>query len=80
MLVARQIDHLVVDPFVSSHDASENDNTAKDHIVKASGWVDAPYRSGPSKNWRKLKNPASEAARCEGERNAGKAAGHAPIV
>ncbi|WP_271557817.1 AAA family ATPase [Bradyrhizobium sp. CCBAU 45394] len=38
-LLARQIDHLVVDPFVSSHDASENDNSAMDCIVKAWGRV-----------------------------------------
>ena len=68
VLVARQIDHLVVDPFVSSHDASENDSMAKDHIFKAWGRVDAPYGSGPSKSWRKLKNPASEAVRREGEK------------
>jgi hypothetical protein len=38
-LIARGIDHLDVDPFVSSHDASENDNTAMDRIVKAWGRV-----------------------------------------
>ena len=29
--------------------------------------VDAPYRSGPSKAWLKIKNPASEAVRRERE-------------
>jgi ATP-dependent DNA ligase len=29
--------------------------------------VDAPYRSGPSKAWVKVKNPASEAVRRERE-------------
>lgn len=36
---ARQIDVIVVDPFVSSHEASENDNPAMDRIVKAWGRV-----------------------------------------
>ena len=38
-LVARGVDHLVVDPFVSSHEAPENDNGAMDRIVKAWGRV-----------------------------------------
>lgn len=38
-LTARGIDHLVVDPFVSSHEAPENDNGAMDRIVKAWGRV-----------------------------------------
>jgi hypothetical protein len=29
--------------------------------------LDAPYRSGPSKTWRKSKNPLSEAVRREAE-------------
>ena len=31
--------------------------------------LDAPYRSGPSKTWLELKNPASEAVRREREEN-----------
>lgn len=38
-LIRRGIDHLVVDPFVSSHEAPENDNGAMDRIVKAWGRV-----------------------------------------
>ena len=38
-LQARRIDVLIVDPFVSSHEASENDNPAMDRIVKAWGRV-----------------------------------------
>jgi bifunctional non-homologous end joining protein LigD len=34
--------------------------------------TDAPYRSGPSKVWLKLKNPASEAVRREREEDWGK--------
>lgn len=36
-LLARQIDVLIVDPFVSSHEVSENDNRAIDAVVKAWG-------------------------------------------
>jgi hypothetical protein len=35
---ARKIDVLTVDPFISSHDAPENDNGAMDLIMK-SGWI-----------------------------------------
>jgi hypothetical protein len=35
----RQLDVLIIDPFVSSHEASENDNPAMDRIVKAWGRV-----------------------------------------
>lgn len=38
-LVARRIDVLVVDPFVSSHAVSENDNSAIDAVVKTWGRV-----------------------------------------
>ncbi|WP_299807348.1 AAA family ATPase [Tardiphaga sp.] len=38
-LIRRSIDLLVVDPFVSSHEARENDNGAMDRIVKAWGRV-----------------------------------------
>jgi hypothetical protein len=38
-IVAHGIDHLGIDPFVSSHDAPENDNSAMDRIVKAWGRV-----------------------------------------
>lgn len=38
-IIAREIDVLIVDPFVSSHEASENDNGAMDAIVKAWGRV-----------------------------------------
>ena len=38
-IVARGIDVLYVDPFVSSHEAPENDNGAMDRIVKAWGRV-----------------------------------------
>ena len=36
-LDARQIDVLIIDPFVSSHEVSENDNRAIDAVVKAWG-------------------------------------------
>jgi ATP-dependent DNA ligase len=32
-----------------------------------SKWIDAPYRSGPSRTWLKSKNPASAAVRRERE-------------
>jgi hypothetical protein len=35
---AREIDVLTVDPFISSHDAPENDNGAMDLVMK-SGWI-----------------------------------------
>jgi AAA domain len=38
-IVARGVDHLSIDPFVSSHEAPENDNGAMDRIVKAWGRV-----------------------------------------
>ncbi|CAK0750267.1 regulatory protein RepA [Azospirillaceae bacterium] len=38
-LVARKIDELVVDPFVSSHAVNENDNNAIDAVVKVWGLV-----------------------------------------
>ena len=38
-IATRGIDHLVIDPFVSSHEAPENDNGAMDRIVKAWGRV-----------------------------------------
>ena len=38
-LVARGIDVLIIDPFVSSHDANENDNSAIDAIAKEWGYV-----------------------------------------
>ena len=36
-LLERQIDVLIIDPFVSSHEVSENDNRAIDAVVKAWG-------------------------------------------
>jgi hypothetical protein len=36
-LLERQIDCLIIDPFVSSHEVSENDNRAIDAVVKAWG-------------------------------------------
>lgn len=38
-LIRRQIDILIIDPFVSSHEAPENDNGAMDRIVKEWGRV-----------------------------------------
>jgi hypothetical protein len=38
-LIRRQIDVLIIDPFVSSHEAPENDNGAMDRIVKEWGRV-----------------------------------------
>jgi bifunctional non-homologous end joining protein LigD len=32
-----------------------------------SKWIDAPYRSGPSRTWLKSKNPTSAAVRRERE-------------
>ena len=43
-LIARKIDVLIVDPFVSSHGVSENDNTAIDAIVKT--WASIAKRAG----------------------------------
>lgn len=45
-LVARKIDVLVVDPFVSSHGVSENDNSAIDAVVKT--WASVAKRAGCS--------------------------------
>ncbi|KQU57497.1 hypothetical protein ASG67_17230 [Sphingomonas sp. Leaf339] len=45
-LIARQIDVLVVDPFVSSHGVSENDNGAIDAVVKT--WTGIAKRAGCS--------------------------------
>jgi RecA-family ATPase len=36
-LLERKIDVLIIDPFVSSHEVSENDNRAIDAVVKAWG-------------------------------------------
>ena len=47
--------------------------TVFDHVCRmglegiVSKRMDAPYRSGPSRTWLKLKNPASEAVRRERE-------------
>lgn len=38
-IIRRQIDVLIIDPFVSSHEAPENDNGAMDRIIKAWGRV-----------------------------------------
>ena len=38
-LVANEIDVLVVDPFVSCHEVSENDNSAMDMVIKEWGYV-----------------------------------------
>lgn len=43
-LIARKIDVLVVDPFVSSHGVTENDNTAIDAVVKT--WASIAKRAG----------------------------------
>lgn len=43
-LAARKVDVLVVDPFVSSHGAPENDNGAIDRVVKA--WTRIAKRAG----------------------------------
>lgn len=45
-LVARKIDVLVIDPFVSSHGVSENDNSAIDAVVKT--WANIAKRAGCS--------------------------------
>lgn len=45
-LVARKIDVLVVDPFVSSHGVTENDNSAIDAVVKT--WASIAKRAGCS--------------------------------
>lgn len=45
-LSARQIDVLVVDPFVSSHGVTENDNSAIDAVVKT--WASIAKRAGCS--------------------------------
>jgi hypothetical protein len=36
---ARKIDVLVIDPFVSCHEVSENDNVAVDKVIKEWGWL-----------------------------------------
>lgn len=43
-LIARKIDVLIVDPFVSSHSVSENDNGAIDAVVKT--WASIAKRAG----------------------------------
>lgn len=43
-LIARKIDVLVVDPFVSSHGVSENDNSGIDAVVKT--WAGIAKRAG----------------------------------
>ena len=45
-LLARKIDVLVIDPFVSSHGVSENDNGAIDAVVKT--WANIAKRAGCS--------------------------------
>jgi hypothetical protein len=45
----REIDVLIVDPFVSSHDASENDNGAMDKVMKQ-GWIPVARQGGCSVN------------------------------
>jgi AAA domain-containing protein len=45
----REIDVLIVDPFVSSHDASENDNGAMDKVMKQ-GWIPVAREGGCSVN------------------------------
>jgi hypothetical protein len=46
---ALEIDVLIVDPFVSSHDASENDNGAMDKVMKQ-GWIPVARQGGCSVN------------------------------
>jgi RecA-family ATPase len=36
---ARKVDVLVIDPFVSCHEVSENDNVAVDKVIKEWGWL-----------------------------------------
>jgi ATP-dependent DNA ligase len=56
------VDHLTGEgPTVFRHVC----NTGLEGIV--SKRTDAPYRSGPSKTWVKMKNPASDAVRLERE-------------
>jgi hypothetical protein len=43
-LLARKIDVLIIDPFVSSHGVSENDNSAIDAVVKT--WASIAKRAG----------------------------------
>lgn len=43
-LIARKIDVLIIDPFVSSHGVSENDNSAIDAVVKT--WASIAKRAG----------------------------------
>lgn len=43
-LMARKIDVLIIDPFVSSHGVSENDNSAIDAVVKT--WASIAKRAG----------------------------------
>ncbi|MDQ2765091.1 MAG: helicase RepA family protein [Pseudomonadota bacterium] len=43
-LLARKIDVLIIDPFVSSHGVSENDNSAIDAVVKT--WTSIAKRAG----------------------------------
>ena len=43
-LIARKIDVLIIDPFVSSHSVSENDNGAIDAVVKT--WASIAKRAG----------------------------------
>ncbi|WP_085810714.1 AAA family ATPase [Sphingomonas sp. TZW2008] len=45
-LIARKIDVLVIDPFVSSHGVSENDNSAVDAVVKT--WASIAKRASCS--------------------------------
>jgi hypothetical protein len=43
---ANAIDVLIIDPFVSSHDAAENDNVAIDRVVKT--WASVAHRTNAS--------------------------------
>src|SRR4051812_14765269 len=42
----RELDVLIIDPFVSSHSANENDNVAMDAVVKT--WARIAYETGCS--------------------------------
>jgi hypothetical protein len=48
-LLERKIDVLVIDPFVSSHEVSENDNRAIDAVVKA--WGRSPTSATARSTW-----------------------------
>jgi len=48
-ILVREIDVLIIDPFISSHAVSENDNNAIDTVVKQ-GWVRIAHETGCAVN------------------------------